>query len=229
MSSSQKGVLWWAAHHRDAPQVLRPGGRRPLGRCATASSGRTSDGSSRASARRPTSRASRTWRSTPSSSGSTAGGASRRRLLGVALFLVGRLVRARLGALRVDRAALARHLHHQLADAHVRLAPVPDDRQQPQQRRSSPPSRWARAGTTTTTTTSAPRARASSGGRFDVTYYVLRVLGGAGPRVGSARAAGRGRRGRARGAGRGARADATGRPARVTVATASFAGPTALH
>ena len=67
--------------------------------------------------------------------------------------------------LRVDRAAVARDVHRELARARVRAAPLRHRRHQPQLAAHRAASPAARAGTTTTTTTRRRRARASSGGR----------------------------------------------------------------
>ena len=47
-TSAQKGVLWWAAHHRDHHKYSDQPERHPLAACSAASGGRTSAGSSRA-------------------------------------------------------------------------------------------------------------------------------------------------------------------------------------
>ena len=86
-----------------------------------------------------------------------------------------RLADAGLGLLHLDRRALPRDLHHQLARAPLRHAALRDARRQPQQPAGSRCSPSARAGTTTTTTTRRPRARASAGGRSTSAYYVLRA------------------------------------------------------
>ena len=131
----QKGPLWWAANHRvhhryaDRPTDLHS---RGYGACG----GRTSAGSCRASTRRRSGSASPTWPAIPSCAGSIATGSYRRwRWRGV-LWLAGGWWALLWGFFVSTDAALARHVHDQLAGARHRQPPLSDGRRQPQQRLS---------------------------------------------------------------------------------------------
>ena len=151
-----------------APQVLGHAERHPLGEAARVLvlAHRLDHG--HASWDETDRRAwSRTWRSSPSCAALDRPSCTccPRVALALAFLFAGRLARARLGLLRLDRAALARHVHDQLAGARVRQAPLRDHATTRATTGCSRCSRSARAGTTTTTTTRARPTRASAGGR----------------------------------------------------------------
>ena len=176
MTSSQKGRPLVGRSSPDAPQVLRPGGRRPLRPARRLPLGPPRLRSSRRSTRRPTPTAIRDFaqvsrapvarplsgrcrprrsRSSCSSWGgrsrSCGGSSCRRRSCGTA-------------PSRSTRSATCS------ADAATR------SRTTARTAVSSPSSRWARAGTTTTTTTSARCRQGFFWWEIDATFYLLRAM-----------------------------------------------------
>ena len=114
--------------------------------------------------------------SIPSCAGSTSITWCRRSLLAVALFAHRRRAAARLGLLRLDGAALARHLHDQLAVARVRHAPLRDHRRQPEQLAARAHHLRRGLAQQPPLLPVARPTRASSGGRSTLTYYTLKML-----------------------------------------------------
>ena len=162
--SAQKGALWWASHHRNHHRYSRHRARPAL----AAQKGfwwshvgwilcdKNNDWDRRRhQGLRQVPRAAlpQQARLDPAVDRS----ASRCYLIGGWSGLVVRV-------LLVDRAAVARHVHRELARPRDGPPPLRHHRHQPELRPHRPPHPAARAGTTTTTTTRPRPARASSGG-----------------------------------------------------------------